>query len=142
LEVILRKRFRLTADLVVDVGETVGKNVKRRALIGALLKAFLADDEAILRHYRMWLMDELSTGILAESVLKHFTKETDEEILLPVLARCCARVRKHFETALEKEKAQSGSEFYSDLEELFGHFGLFEVEKAEFEMVGEGKENG
>ncbi len=138
----MRKRFRLTTDLVVEIGETVGKDVKRRALIGALLKAFLADDQAILRHYRMWLLDELSTGSLAESVLKHFAKETDEEILLPVLTRCSERVRKRFESALEKEKAHSGSDNYSDLEELFGHFGLLEVERAEFEMLGEGRGDG
>ena len=127
---------------MVEIGEMVEKDVRRRALIGALLNAFLEDDEALLRHYRMWLMDELFTGSLAESVLTHFTKETDEKILHSVLAACSNRVRKHFEGILEREKTQNDIANYSDLEHFYGHFGLLEVMKAEFELVVEGKDNG
>jgi len=142
VKTIMKKHFRLTVDLKVEIGETVGKDVKRRALIGALLKAFLVDDEAILRHYRIWLRDDLFAGILGEKITQCFLKETDEEVLQPVLEKCPKRVREHFEVALDEEKRHGNCENYSDLEQFFGHFGLFEVEAAEFEMVEEGRENG
>jgi hypothetical protein len=138
----MKKRFHLTVDLAVEIGETVDKDVKRRALIEAFVKQFLADDEAVLRFFRVWLKDEFRAGDLGEKISNHLPSERDTDILRPVVEACSARVRKHFLKALTMEEKQGHNESESDWEKFFEQIDFFDVEGVDLVMVGEGKENG
>jgi len=138
----LKKHFRLTVDLAVEIGETVDKGVKRRALLEDLLKAFLKDEDAMFRFFRLWLKDDFRNGDLGEKIGRCFVRETDTEILKPVVEACPKKAREHFLAALKEEIRHGNCDRYSDLEQFFGQLQFFEVERAEFEMAGEGRENG
>ncbi len=137
----MKKHFRLTADLVVEVREEVDKDELRSKYIQALLKELLKDKEAVLRFYGIWLNDDLRVGDLGERISRCLPKNPVEDIMAPVIERCSKPVRENFSSEREnkKRKRLNGE---SDLDILLGQLSLFEVEGASFEMVGKGKENG
>lgn len=141
LEVALRKRFRLTVDLAVEVREEVEKGELRMKHIQALLTEFLKDEKAVLLFYRIYLNDDLRVGGLGEQISKWLKKVPVEEILAPVIERCSKQVRDNFSPEKEKKKRfRPNGETDHDI--LLGQLELFNVEGVTFEMVGKGNENG
>ncbi len=136
------KRFRLVIDLKVDIKESVERGVKRRRLIEAFVKQFLADDEAVSRFFRMWLRDEFKAGDLGEKISDWFPKERDTDVLRSVVEALPKKARRHFEAALTEEKRHGNCEHYSDWERFFEQIHFFDVEGVTFEMVGEGGRDG
>ena len=137
----MKKHFRLTADLVVEVREEVDKDELRSKYIQALLKEFLKDDESVRCFYRIWLNDDLRVGNLGERISKWLKKDPVEDIMAPVIERCSKPVRENFSSEKEKRKRPRPNG-ESDLDILLGQLSLFDVEGATFEMVGEGREDG
>lgn len=140
--IIVTKHFRLVIDLKVDIKESVERGVRRRRLVEAFVKQFLADDEAVLRFFRLWLKDEFRAGDLGEKISDCFPRELDTDILRPVIEACSPRVRKHFLKALITEENQGHNESESDWEKFFEQVGFFDVDGVTLTMVGEGKDNG
>ena len=138
----MEKHFRLTIDLKVDIKESVERGIKNRNLIEAFVKQFLADDEAVLKFFRMWLRDEFRTGDLGEKISDSFPRERDTDILRPVIEECPKRVREHFLNALITEEKQGHNENYSDWERFFEQIRFFDVEGVVFEMARAAKEHG
>lgn len=137
----MKKHFRLTADLVVEVREEVDKGELRSKYIQALLKEFLKDEEAVQRFYRIWLNDDLRVGDLGEQISKSLPKDPVEVIMAPVIKRCSKPVRDNFSPEQEKRK-QLRLNGETDLDILLGQLSLFDVKGATFELVGEGGGNG
>ncbi len=138
----MEKHFRLTIDLKVDIKESVERGIKNRNLIEAFVKQFLADDEAVLKFFRMWLRDEFRTGDLGEKISDSFPRERDTDILRPVAEACTQKVREHFLNALITEEKQGHNENYSDWECFFEQIRFFDVEGVIFELAGAAKEHG
>ncbi len=126
----------------MDIKESVDKGVKRRALIEAFVKRFVADDEAVLKFFRQWLKDDFRTGDLGEKISNWFPRERDTDILRSVVKSCPQRVREHFLKSLIVKENQGHSEYDSDWEQFFGQIDFFDVEGVDLVMVGEGRENG
>lgn len=134
----VKKKFRLTVDFQVEIKKEVkGESTENSKKIDDLLKVFLKDNTAILRLYRRWLIDELqiSEDEFKTSIISCFKKETDTEILKPVLKKCSRPLQNHFLAVLEEDMRKTKGKGYSDLETFFINFSLLKVVDASFEMV-------
>ncbi len=136
----MKLHFRLTSDLTVEIEEEVGKDAKQPELIKTFMKRFLANKEAVLRFFRMWLINELRAGDLGEKISELFPLEQDTDILRPVVEACPVRVRRHFLPAPRKEEGRDNTKNNSNWERLFEQFHFFDVDDAKLEMVWKLKE--
>jgi hypothetical protein len=130
------KHFRLTIDLQVEITEKVeDKSIKRRGKINSLLKAFLEDNNAILRLYQLWLINEIRHGYLAKEILPKLKEESDTAIIEDVLKECSEDLRNQFQAVLKEDNKATSNNGYLDLDVFWGNLGLFDIENVTFDMV-------
>lgn len=126
----MKKAFTFTMTFEAEIQETFDSREKSRPKrLQELLSQFLADERAVLDLYKIWLLGDLRLDEHHDTVAAGIDARHEDDILADVLARCSAAARDYYMDGLNQKDDRK----LSELEDLFGQFGLLELTGASFE---------
>jgi hypothetical protein len=132
----MKKRFRFTMDLEVDMKEQVCKCRANSDKINGFLKEFLKDDSAILERYKVYLLCDLQFDTHLCNIQKSLgipDPINDDKTYTGVLKKCPADVKRHFLRLFRTEEAWDSDDFMAFQDTL----GDLTFKGASLEEVGE-----
>lgn len=132
----MKKRFRFTMDLEVEMKGQVCGCYTNSDKISAFLEAFVKDDKAILERYKIYLLCDLQYDVFIDNIRKSLgitDPKNDDRIYTSVLETCPDNVKAHFLKLFDNGKAWDSEDF----EVFLDHLGGFQFKGASLEEVTE-----
>lgn len=130
----MRKRFRFTMDLDIDMKETVCDSMPNSDMITSFLKEFIKDNQSILELCKIYLLCDLQYDAFSEHIRKSLVIPdpiNDDHLYTSVLKKCPVDVKDHFLKLFENGKAWESKDF----EVFLDHLGRFQFKGANLEEV-------
>lgn len=126
----MTKTFTFTMVFKASIQEefdTTEKKQPRR--LQELFSKFLEDRRAILDLYKLWLLGDLRMDEHQNAVSIAIQARHEDDILADILERCSPATKQYYLNGLNQKDERK----LSELEDLFGQFGMLELSHAGFQ---------